>query len=164
MDDNSTTSAPGATPISSTTSPGKDTSVFNISWGGSNDKPPLELHREEITLSAIPTKPLPKPRGVRRLPEPEPGEDGSLDEDTLKRRKNTHAARKSRLKKLLHIEHLENQIKELQSENAQLVLNNALLESEKKSMAAREQEYKKRIQYLEEVVRMSCHGVGGNTS
>ncbi|KAI9306207.1 hypothetical protein BJ944DRAFT_263946 [Cunninghamella echinulata] len=129
--------------------------VFNISWGGGQDKPPAELIQSEDTypLPTQPTKPLPKPRGIRRLPEPE---DGALDEDTLKRRKNTHAARKSRLKKLLHIEHLEQQIHQLQTENAKLVLNNAVLESDKKSFLAKEIEYKKRIKYLEDIVRLSC--------
>lgn len=65
----------------------EDSTVFNISWGG-DDKPPSELHpakeeEEPIRLS----RPLPKPRGIRKLPEPEPSEDGTIDEDTLKRRK-----------------------------------------------------------------------------
>lgn len=65
----------------------EDSTAFNISWGG-DDKPPSELHpakeeEEPIRLS----RPLPKPRGIRKLPEPEPSEDGTIDEDTLKRRK-----------------------------------------------------------------------------
>ncbi|KAI8328042.1 hypothetical protein BC941DRAFT_457909 [Chlamydoabsidia padenii] len=147
---------------SSTSGPPEDTSVFNISWGGGQDRPPLELHHEDPVLPTTPSKPLPKPRGIRRLPEPEPSEDGTLDEDTLKRRKNTSAARKSRMKKLMHIEHLEHQIQQLQSENSQLVLNNALVESEKKSLLAKEQEYKKRIKYLEDIVRLSCDHVLDN--
>ncbi|CAO3650887.1 unnamed protein product [Cunninghamella blakesleeana] len=136
----------------------ENNTVFNISWGGGQDKPPPELIQQEDTLvlPTQPTKPLPKPRGIRRLPEPE---DGTLDEDALKRRKNTHAARKSRLKKLLHIEHLEQQIHQLQAENAKLVLNNAVLESDKKSFLAKEIEYKKRIKYLEDIVRLSCDHV-----
>ncbi|KAI8381367.1 uncharacterized protein BYT42DRAFT_613151 [Radiomyces spectabilis] len=124
-------------------------SVFNISWGG-NDKPPTELHPDEPSDRPIRNRPLPKPRGIRKLPEPEPAEDGTVDEDTLKRRKNTHAARRSRLKKLLKIEHLENRVDELQAENAKLVLSNALLESDKRTLRAKEVEYKKRIKYLEE--------------
>lgn len=60
--------------------------VFNISWGGGNDRPPAELHLDQET-ELVSRKPLPKPRGVRRLPEPEPAEDGTLDEDTLRRRR-----------------------------------------------------------------------------
>jgi hypothetical protein len=63
------------------------------------------------------------------------------------------------MKKLMHIEHLELQIQQLQTENSQLVLNNALIESEKKSLLAKEQEYKKRIKYLEDIVRLSCDHV-----
>lgn len=111
--------------------------VFNISWGGGNDRPPAELHLDQET-ELVSRKPLPKPRGVRRLPEPEPAEDGTLDEDTLRRRRNTYAARRSRMKKFLKIEYLENRVNQLQTENAKLVLNNALLESEKRGWAAKE--------------------------
>ncbi|KAI8079996.1 uncharacterized protein BX664DRAFT_388944 [Halteromyces radiatus] len=142
-----------------TTSPSEDNSAFNISWGGGQDRPPSALHPKQPMPPVLPSKPLPKPRGIRKLPEPEPSEDGTLDEDTLKRRKNTTAARKSRLKKLMHIENLEHQIQQFQAENSQLVLNNAMLESEKKSLLAKEQEYKKRIKYLEDIVRMSCSRV-----
>jgi hypothetical protein len=65
----------------------EDSSVFNISWGG-NDKPPSELHPgEEEDEPMKLSRPLPKPRGIRKLPEPEPSEDGTIDEDTLRRRK-----------------------------------------------------------------------------
>lgn len=67
----------------------EDPTVFNISWGG-DDKPPCELHPEkEIEEPVKLSRPLPKPRGIRKLPEPEPSEDGTIDEDTLKRRKVT---------------------------------------------------------------------------
>ncbi|KAI9317754.1 hypothetical protein BX666DRAFT_1940528 [Dichotomocladium elegans] len=125
-----------------------DTSVFHISWGG-DDKPPADLHLEE-NPEIVSRKPLPKPRGIRRLPEPEPAEDGTVDEDTLRRRRNTYAARRSRLKKFLKIEFLENKVNQLQSENGKLVLSNALLESEKRGWLAKEAEYKKRIRWLEE--------------
>lgn len=68
----------------------EDSTAFNISWGG-DDKPPCELfppdhaNEEPVKLS----RPLPKPRGIRKLPEPEPLEDGTIDQDTLKRRKVT---------------------------------------------------------------------------
>jgi hypothetical protein len=65
----------------------EDSTAFNISWGG-NDKPPSELHPEPEPEQPVKlTRPLPKPRGIRKLPEPEPSEDGTIDEDTLKRRK-----------------------------------------------------------------------------
>lgn len=65
----------------------EDSTAFNISWGG-DDKPPTELHPEEKEEEKPKlTRPLPKPRGIRKLPEPEPSADGTIDEDTLKRRK-----------------------------------------------------------------------------
>ncbi|KAI9495633.1 hypothetical protein BDB00DRAFT_812722 [Zychaea mexicana] len=152
--DSGTTSTLSATAIGSKDSmsaqqQAEASAVFNISWGG-NDKPPAELHLEQPEESEIVSRrPLPKPRGVRRLPEPEPAEDGTLDEDTLRRRRNTYAARRSRMKKFLKIENLENRVNQLQTENAKLVLNNALLESEKRGWMAKEAEYKKRIKLLE---------------
>lgn len=71
----------------------EDSTAFNISWGG-NDKPPTELHPEPEPEQPVKlTRPLPKPRGIRKLPEPEPSEDGTIDEDTLKRRKVIHLRR-----------------------------------------------------------------------
>lgn len=51
------------------------------------------------------------------------------------------------------MDQLETQVAELQAENAKLVLNNAVLESEKKGLNAKEIAYKKRINYLEEVMK-----------
>jgi hypothetical protein len=60
-------------------------SVFNISWGG-NDRPPESYDDPGLTEeNMMPTKPLPKPRGVKRHPEPELNDDGTMDEDSLKR-------------------------------------------------------------------------------
>ncbi|CAO3660428.1 unnamed protein product [Umbelopsis vinacea] len=128
-------------------------SVFNISWGG-NDRPP-ETYDDETALTEenmMPSKPLPKPRGVKRHPESELNDDGTLDEEGLKRLRNTHAARKSRLKKFLKVEFLEKQVSALQAENSKLVLRTAVLDSEKQSMLAKEQEYIRRIKHLEDIV------------
>jgi hypothetical protein len=65
---------------------------------------------------------------------------------------NTHAARKSRLKKFLKVEFLEKQVSALQAENSKLVLRTAVLDSEKQSMLAKEQEYIRRIKHLEDIV------------
>ncbi|KAI8991960.1 hypothetical protein BDF20DRAFT_831957 [Mycotypha africana] len=165
-------SAPASSEYGQTvrTEESKTTAVFNISWGG-NDVPPRQLHptaeetmteeteeenKNDLSLLRL-SRPLPKPRGIRKLPEPEPSADGTIDEDVLKRRKNTEAARKSRLKKLLKVEQLENKVNSLQAENAKLVLNNAILESEKRSMKAKEADYQKRIKYLEGIVK--SHGL-----
>lgn len=59
------------------------------------------------------------------------------------------------MKKFLKIEYLENRVNQLQTENAKLVLNNALLESEKRGWAAKEAEYIRRLKLLEE--SSQCH-------
>lgn len=56
----------------------------------------------------------------------------------------------------MKVDQLESKVSSLQAENAKLILNNAVLESEKRSLNAKENEYKKRIRYLEEV--MKCNG------
>ena len=89
---NNNTTASSSTPplqssmTSSNSNAESSSGVFNISWGGGNDRPPAELHLDQET-ELVSRKPLPKPRGVRRLPEPEPAEDGTVDEDTLRRRR-----------------------------------------------------------------------------
>lgn len=60
------------------------------------------------------------------------------------------------MKKFMKVDQLETKVASLQAENAKLTLNNAVLESEKRGLYAKENEYKKRIRYLEEV--MKCNG------
>lgn len=56
------------------------------------------------------------------------------------------------MKKFLKVDQLETKVSTLQAENAKLILNNAVLESEKKTFYAKENEYKKRIKYLEDIM------------
>lgn len=56
------------------------------------------------------------------------------------------------MKKFLKVDQLENRVAALQAENAKLILSNAVLESEKRSLNAKEKEYKRRIRYLEETM------------
>jgi hypothetical protein len=56
------------------------------------------------------------------------------------------------LKKFLKVEFLEKQVAALQAENSKLVLRTAVLDSEKQSMLAKEQEYIRRIKHLEDIV------------
>lgn len=65
------------------------------------------------------------------------------------------------MKKFLKVDQLETQVSALQSENAKLVLNNAVLESEKRGLYAKEKEYQKRIKYLQDI--MKSHGWDENT-
>ncbi len=74
-------------------------------------------------------------------------EDG--DEMAMKRQKNTDAARRSRLKKILKMENLEKQVKELTFENSRLTTRVAVLESEKGTLSLKEQSLEDRIRVLE---------------
>ncbi|KAI8876284.1 hypothetical protein K501DRAFT_288964 [Backusella circina FSU 941] len=71
------------------------------------------------------------------------------DEATLKRQKNTDAARRSRLKKLVKMEALENRVSELESDNNALTTRIAVLESEKSSLKSKDISLEERIRVLE---------------
>jgi predicted XRE-type DNA-binding protein len=71
------------------------------------------------------------------------------EEVILKRAKNTDAARRSRLKKLLRLESLENKVSDLESTNNRLTMKVAILETEKNGHLVREAEQSARIAQLE---------------
>ncbi|PIA14295.1 hypothetical protein COEREDRAFT_10492 [Coemansia reversa NRRL 1564] len=60
-----------------------------------------------------------------------------IDATALKRQKNTDAARRSRMRKILRIETLEGRVSELETENTRLADMVAKLEAEKAAMAQR---------------------------
>ncbi|KAF7724711.1 hypothetical protein EC973_000819 [Apophysomyces ossiformis] len=72
-----------------------------------------------------------------------------MDEAAIKRQKNTDAARRSRLKKVMKMESLEKRVAELEKINANLLLRVAVLDSEKSNLKAKESSYENRIQVLE---------------
>ncbi|KAJ2647685.1 hypothetical protein IWW40_004499 [Coemansia sp. RSA 1250] len=85
------------------------------------------------TAASVPMKKTPakKPKAA------DDEADGEvLDAAALKRKKNTDAARRSRMRKILRIETLEGRVSELESENAQLVQRIAQLEAEKEAAMA----------------------------
>ncbi|KAG2228991.1 hypothetical protein INT48_002078 [Thamnidium elegans] len=71
------------------------------------------------------------------------------DEIALKRQKNTDAARRSRLKKLVKMEHLEQRVSELESDNHHLNTRIAVLESEKSGLESKDISLEDRIRVLE---------------
>ncbi|KAI8374472.1 uncharacterized protein BYT42DRAFT_576488 [Radiomyces spectabilis] len=71
------------------------------------------------------------------------------DEAALKRQKNTDAARRSRAKKVMKMETLENRVADLEKENASLLLRVAVLESEKSNFQTKETSNENRIKILE---------------
>ncbi|KAI8333861.1 hypothetical protein BC941DRAFT_433189 [Chlamydoabsidia padenii] len=75
--------------------------------------------------------------------------DEPVDEAALKRQKNTDAARRSRLKKVLKMESLEKRVNDLERMNAQLLLRVAVLDSEKSHLVAKEAAHDARVKTLE---------------
>jgi hypothetical protein len=71
------------------------------------------------------------------------------DEAAQKRQKNTDAARRSRLKKIIKMETLEKQVTELESDNSRLTTRVAVLESEKGALIAKDKGLEDRIRVLE---------------
>lgn len=71
------------------------------------------------------------------------------DEIILKRQKNTDAARRSRLKKLMKMEHLEKQVSELETDKQNLTTRIAVLESEKFGLESKSLAHENRIKILE---------------
>lgn len=76
--------------------------------------------------------------------------DKEQDEIALKRQRNTDAARRSRLKKLLKMEALEKRVNELEGDNTRLTTRVAVLESEKSGLESKDKELQERIRVLEE--------------
>ncbi|KAF9585984.1 hypothetical protein BGW38_010676 [Lunasporangiospora selenospora] len=75
--------------------------------------------------------------------------DDEADEVVAKRAKNTDAARRSRLKKLLRLEGLEAKVSELEVSNNKLTMKVAILETEKNGHLVKEAEQSTRIAQLE---------------
>ncbi|KAF8936430.1 hypothetical protein BGZ47_009497 [Haplosporangium gracile] len=95
-----------------------------------------------ITAPA-PAAPKPKSKKRRLTPEEEAAEV------VAKRAKNTDAARRSRLKKLIKLEGLEAKAFDLESANSDLNMRIAILETEKSGFLAKEAEQAARIAQLE---------------
>jgi hypothetical protein len=76
-------------------------------------------------------------------------EEKESDEIAMKRQKNTDAARRSRLKKLVKMEALEARVVELESDNTKLSTRIAVLESEKSGLESKDKGLEDRIRTLE---------------
>ncbi|KAG0281923.1 hypothetical protein BGZ95_006430 [Linnemannia exigua] len=96
----------------------------------------------EVAVAA-PAAPKPKSKKRRLTPEEEAAEV------VAKRAKNTDAARRSRLKKLIKLEGLEAKAFDLESANSDLNMRIAILETEKSAFLAKEAEQAARIAQLE---------------
>ncbi|KAG0028877.1 hypothetical protein BGZ82_008217 [Podila clonocystis] len=94
--------------------------------------------------SAAPTAPGKKKSKKRVLTSEE-----KMDEIVAKRAKNTDAARRSRLKKLIRLEGLEAKVSDLETANSDLSMKIAILETEKSGFVSKEAEQIARIEQLE---------------
>ncbi|KAJ3112440.1 hypothetical protein HDU96_004554 [Phlyctochytrium bullatum] len=74
----------------------------------------------------------------------------NLDDATLKRMKNTEAARRSRARKLARLESLEAEVVTLEKEKSALMVRLAVLENEQANFAQREADLNTRIGQLEQ--------------
>lgn len=100
---------------------------------------------EVAAVIAAPAPAAPKPKSKKRRLTPE--EEAA--EVVAKRAKNTDAARRSRLKKLIKLEGLEAKVFDLESANSDLNMRIAILETEKSGFLAKEAEQAARIAQLE---------------
>ncbi|KAG0032254.1 hypothetical protein BGZ81_011346 [Podila clonocystis] len=94
--------------------------------------------------SAAPTAPG-KKKSKKRVLTPEE----KMDEIVAKRAKNTDAARRSRLKKLIRLEGLEAKVSDLETANSDLSMKIAILETEKSGFVSKDAEQIARIEQLE---------------
>lgn len=90
----------------------------------------------------------------RKQPQRKPSSSSSssidpVDEAAIKRQKNTDAARRSRLKKMLKMESLENKVTELEKVHSDLMMRVAVVDSEKAGLVSKEASYEERIKKLE---------------
>ncbi|KAG0173709.1 hypothetical protein DFQ28_008302 [Apophysomyces sp. BC1034] len=125
-----TTGAPPASPV---TPPAKSAAAMSPITSASTP-----------VFSASPRSPAGQKRSSEAMDENNP-----MDEAAIKRQKNTDAARRSRLKKVMKMEGLEKRVSDLEKTNANLLLRVAVLDSEKSNLKAKESSYENRIQVLE---------------
>ncbi|KAJ3116745.1 hypothetical protein HDU96_008876 [Phlyctochytrium bullatum] len=79
----------------------------------------------------------------------DPVEKRRMEKDRLRKIRNTEASKRSRLRKNARLEYLERFVKDLESDNATLLIQNAMLEKDKAALVVQQQELVKRISTIE---------------
>ncbi|KAG2186884.1 hypothetical protein INT44_003111 [Umbelopsis vinacea] len=105
-----------------------------------------QLQHHPLTPQTTPAT-LPKPTKKRAA---SVVVEGDADDAAVKRQKNTDAARRSRLKKVMRMESLETRVADLERMNSQLLLRSAVLDSEKAGLEAKAHAAEQRIHSLEQ--------------
>ncbi|CAG8740767.1 16744_t:CDS:1 [Racocetra fulgida] len=151
------------------------TSALNIPWGSdvtnasnmvsdgtasfvnsliNTQKSPLSSTKSSPTVivssKSSPTKSINGRSRKRSENEIEKDPETISEELAIKRAKNTDAARRSRLRKVMKMESLEKQVNELKTENSDLQTRIAVLESEKKGLEEKNIDKDNRIRLLEQ--------------
>ncbi|KAI7887028.1 hypothetical protein K492DRAFT_175203 [Lichtheimia hyalospora FSU 10163] len=129
---------------------------------GGQDQAQQQQAPQQKEPSQMIVQPLPTTPSKKRSRE----EDAStpMDEAAIKRQKNTDAARRSRLRKVLKMESLEKRVAELEKANTTLLLRAAVLESEKSALLTKEASYEQRIKTLESQLAEAHQSLAGIVS
>ncbi|KAF9958153.1 hypothetical protein BGZ70_009299 [Mortierella alpina] len=154
-----------APPMLTTAAVQQAAAALNIPWShdlelavmaqaANNASPVLPLNAPAMVIPKLECEPIvsvnamdaSKAKGnKKRAASPE----DEMDEIVAKRAKNTDAARRSRLKKLIKLEGLEAKVADLESANNRLTMKVAVLETEKNGHLVKEAEQSARIAQLE---------------
>lgn len=139
--------------------------ALNIPWSHDLELAVMAQAANHAT-TILPSVPAPTAAGTFVVPKIEPVEQSYVlsstvnkkravspaeesEEVVAKRAKNTDAARRSRLKKLVKLEGLEAKVSELEADKTRLTMRVAVLETEKTAHLVREAEQNARIAQLE---------------
>ncbi|KAG0342051.1 hypothetical protein BG004_005775 [Podila humilis] len=105
------------------------------------------------TSADVPTTSSPHTATAKKVSSPKKRSSSSMEEESeevlAKRAKNTDAARRSRMKKVVKLETLEVKVQELETTNNRLNMRIAILETEKNNFLIKEAEQAARIAQLE---------------
>ncbi|KAJ8662041.1 hypothetical protein O0I10_002373 [Lichtheimia ornata] len=119
--------------------------------------------QKETPQSPVIVQPLPTTTQSKKRSRPQES-SAPMDEAAIKRQKNTDAARRSRLRKVLKMESLEKRVAELEKANTTLLLRAAVLESEKSALLTKEASYEQRIKTLESQLAEAHQSLAGIAS
>ncbi|KAI1317140.1 hypothetical protein EDD11_008931 [Mortierella claussenii] len=144
--------SPSATPSLPPSTPRLSLSILSSTQTpvpGTSDVKAI-TYKSTYRATSLPRGGLKRSREVEEVPSVLEGKDVSeMDEVALKRAKNTDAARRSRHKKLIKMEGLEQRVAELEVENSMFETKLNEVELERSLLADKDQMQQARIQELE---------------
>lgn len=118
---------------------------LDFSRESSREASPSPAFTPTESSPSLAAAPAGKKKSKKRVLTPEE----KMEEVVAKRAKNTDAARRSRLKKLIRLEGLEAKVSDLETANNDLSMKIAILETEKSGFVSKEAEQIARIEQLE---------------